>query len=526
MSNPKSPKLDFTEDHINYIFNYLNEMYSDRLNNLEKLVTRNSESLHSLKQDLDNLNNSLSSLSFLNNYKINTANSLSSNFSDFFHNFITINNNNPNQNLKTQSKSVENGLKTPTNLKPALKSIKTTPKAEKKPESNTSKLKETPKPLKKEGFKLVSPKVKKQEPTEKEKVPTHKKSESTANAKNFSSLKTPLITPTSQSNQNRQKTPIQKHPPNKVIRKPSVDSNHEKDKKKETNNNGNNTKIQKEILDFKKLLVKKPNKVPNSARNNTSQNESKNHGKLDTSRSVSKDKSYQKATRSSVSKRRPSKETSPNQTVNYSSLIKSVNEFLDFPEMEAKPGEKNKISVSNSKKDAAKINKDAKSPKNIKKTDIQKKDINSPKFSEEKNNSNYENNEIKVENGNSIIKGLEKHCDNINKLYEEVLNVPSGKDMESSSKNDETLTKNTSLAKIVEKRDSALDMESDEKKEYFSPQHLIKQDNYKVKVLSYQENVFRGEKKDEEEAKKREKNDDDAINQLKIQKKRKQWDFR
>ena len=251
---------------------------------------------------------------------------------------------------------------------------------------------------------------------------------------------------------------------------------------------------------------------------------------MDTSRSVSKDKSYQKttdksyqkATRSSVSKRRPSKETSPNQTVNYSSLIKSVNEFLDFPELEAKPGDKNKISVSNSKKDASNINKDAKSPKNIKKNEIQKKDINSPKFSEEKNNNNsenHENNEVKVENGNSIIKGLEKHCDNINKLYEEVLNVPSGKDMESSSKNDETLTKNTSLAKIVEKRDSVLDMESDEKKEYFSPQHLIKQDNYQVKVLSYQENVFRGEKKDEEEAKKREQNDNAAIDQLNIQKK-------
>jgi len=158
MSNPKVPKVEFTEDHINYIFNYLNEMYSDRLTNLEKLVTRNSDSLHSLKQDLDNLNNSLNSLSFLNNYKINTTNSLSSNFSDFFHNFITLNNNN--QKLKLQSKSVENGQKTPTNLKPALKTIKTTPKADKKAEGNLKKPKESNPKQKKEGFKLVSPKKK------------------------------------------------------------------------------------------------------------------------------------------------------------------------------------------------------------------------------------------------------------------------------------------------------------------------------------------------------------------------------
>ena len=83
------------------------------------------------------------------------------------------------------------------------------------------------------------------------------------------------------------------------------------------------------------------------------------------------------------------------------------------------------------------------------------------------------------------------------------MKIGSNKDMESKSNNDETLTKNTSLAKIVEKRDSGIELEKDEKKEYFSPQNLNKQNNYHVKVLSYQENALREEKKEEDEAKKR-----------------------
>ena len=126
MAKPlKDSKVEFTEDHINYIFNYLNEMYSDRLTNLEKLVTSNSESLQSLKKDIDQLNSSLNSMLLLNNYKLNGNNSLSTNFSDFFHNFIQFSNNQP---VKIPSKSVENNYKSPKNLKPAIKPIKTQPK--------------------------------------------------------------------------------------------------------------------------------------------------------------------------------------------------------------------------------------------------------------------------------------------------------------------------------------------------------------------------------------------------------------
>ena len=107
------------------------------------------------------------------------------------------------------------------------------------------------------------------------------------------------------------------------------------------------------------------------------------------------------------------------------------------------------------------------------------------------NEKTFENDEETYNKEGFIIDELEKHCENLNKLYEEALTTP--KDNDNSC--NEALTKNTSLGKFLEKSDTNVEFEdSSERKEYYSPQNFKKIDNnYQIKVMSYPENKFKGE---------------------------------
>lgn len=452
--------LVFSEEHMNYIFNYLNEMYSDRLNNLEKLVSNNSQSLNSLKNEIESLNESLKSIFLVNNYKINNNNSISSNFSDFFQNFIQFSSNQP---LKITSKSVENGHKTPTSLKPALKSPKIVPQnpkvmsdeAVKKPHENNNKK------VPKEGFKLVSPKITKKPHEKIVQQPTAKKETSTKTTPTAVSKTTPR-----QNNTERSKTPLNKAKITTLTKEPKekIEINDQKKAKNTRNYNTNNDsqKIKKEILDFKKLLVKKPARPEK----NESIDSKRKEKQQSTSRSVSKEKNYQKTTRSSINKTKPSNDNSQG-SANYTSLIKSVNEFLNFPELEAEKNQKKQSQTPLSQTGNKIFGNKTPNTGNSKKKE-EKHPFEVP---------------ISPMKETSIIAELEKHCDNINKLYDEaVQGGQNSKDNEISFA--AKLSNNTSLGKIAEKPDS---MErSNDVQDY----RKIKED-YAIKVSQSSENQMK-----------------------------------
>lgn len=428
MSNISPQTLVFSEEHMNFIFNYLNEMYAARLNSLETLVSRNEKALIALKKEIETLNNSLKSLLSLNNYKFRDDASISQNFSDFFHDFLQFSQQSPLKVGKTAGnrekseeirktpsetrkyqaetrktpgetrktpaetrktpaetrktpenlRNLEENRKTPTNLKPALKFSKKQP-------SKPGEIAKKPREI--AGFKLVSSKnvQKPREPARIAQFPAKNPSE-------------------------RSKTPVNT---GKIAQKSSKTASTDT---KSLQKPAKTEKIQRETLDFKKLLVK------------NSKNKERDAS------SASREKNYQKSTRSSVGKARVSKEIAKND--NYSSLIRSVNEVLNFPELETS--------------------------RNCEKTEQLL----------EKSVENHENRENQAE----LIEEIEKHCENLNKLYEEA--VTGGENNGKNASFEESLKKNTSLGKIIEKRDSS-EMENS----LFAKEKA----NYRIKINSDEE---------------------------------------